>query len=86
MKKGNYTDASWSVFEIALNNAKEVLSKVSSQEDIDEALATLNKAYEALTENKKKNQQIHLIKKMNQQIKKTKQLKQKQRKIHKNQK
>lgn len=52
-EKGNYTDASWSVFEIALNNAKEVLSKVSSQEDIDEALATLNKAYEALTENKK---------------------------------
>ena len=42
-----------SVFEIALNDAKEVLSKVSSQEDIDEALATLNKAYEALTENKK---------------------------------
>ena len=36
-----------------LNDAKEVLSKVSSQEDIDEALATLNKAYEALTENKK---------------------------------
>lgn len=53
LEKGNYTDASWSVFEIALNNAKEVLSKVSSQEDIDEALATLNKAYEALTENKK---------------------------------
>ncbi len=86
LEKGNYTDASWSVFEIALSDAKEVLSKVSSQEDIDEALATLNKAYEALTENKKKNQQIHLIKKMNQQIKKTKQLKQKQRKIHKNQK
>ena len=53
LEKGNYTDASWSVFEIALNDAKEVLSKVSSQEDIDEALATLNKAYEALTENKK---------------------------------
>ncbi|MFR2454456.1 glycoside hydrolase family 3 N-terminal domain-containing protein [Faecalibacillus intestinalis] len=53
LEKGNYTDASWSVFEIALNNAKEVLGKVSSQEDIDEALATLNKAYEALTENKK---------------------------------
>ena len=30
-----------------------MLSKVSSQEDLDEALATLNKAYEALTENKK---------------------------------
>ena len=53
LEKGNYTDASWSVFELALKNAKEVLSKVSSQEDIDEALATLNKAYEALTENKK---------------------------------
>ena len=53
LEKGNYTDASWSVFEIALNDAKEVLGKVSSQEDIDEALATLNKAYEALTENKK---------------------------------
>ena len=53
LEKGNYTDASWSVFEIALKNAQEVLSKVSSQEDIDEALATLNKAYEALTENKK---------------------------------
>lgn len=53
LEKGNYTDASWSVFEIALSDAKEVLSKVSSQEDIDEALATLNKAYEALTENKK---------------------------------
>ncbi|RHR13795.1 beta-hexosaminidase [Coprobacillus sp. AM29-13] len=53
LEKGNYTDASWSVFEIALNDAKEVLSKVSSQEDIDEALATLNKAYGALTENKK---------------------------------
>lgn len=53
LEKGNYTDASWSVFEIALNDAKEVLSKVSSQEDIDEVLATLNKAYEALTENKK---------------------------------
>ena len=53
LEKGNYTDASWSVFEIALNDAKEVLSKVSSQEDIDEALATLNKAYEALTKNKK---------------------------------
>ena len=36
-----------------MKNAQEVLSKVSSQEDIDEALATLNKAYEALTENKK---------------------------------
>ena len=45
LEKGNYTDASWSVFEIALSDAKEVLSKVSSQEDIDEALATLNKAY-----------------------------------------
>ena len=32
LEKGNYTDASWSVFEIALNDAKEVLSKVSSQE------------------------------------------------------
>lgn len=53
LEKGNYTDASWSVFEIALKNAQEVLNKVSSQEDIDEALATLNKAYEALTENKK---------------------------------
>ena len=53
LEKGNYTDASWSVFELALKNAKEVLSKVSSQEDLDEALATLNKAYEALTENKK---------------------------------
>ncbi|MBE5707736.1 MAG: beta-hexosaminidase [Erysipelotrichaceae bacterium] len=53
LEKGNYTNASWSVFEIALKNAQEVLSKVSSQEDIDEALATLNKAYEALTENKK---------------------------------
>lgn len=53
LEKGNYTDASWSVFELALKNAKEVLSKVSSQEDIDEALSTLNKAYEALTENKK---------------------------------
>ena len=53
LEKGNYTDASWSVFEIALKNAQEVLSKVSSQEDLDEALATLNKAYEALTENKK---------------------------------
>lgn len=53
LEKGNYTDASWSVFEIALNDAKEVLGKVSSQEDIDEALATLNKAYEALAENKK---------------------------------
>lgn len=53
LEKGNYTDASWSVFEIALKNAQEVLSKVSSQEDIDEALATLNKAYGALTENKK---------------------------------
>ena len=31
LEKGNYTDASWSVFEIALNDAKEVLSKVSSQ-------------------------------------------------------
>nr|WP_318039392.1 glycoside hydrolase family 3 N-terminal domain-containing protein [uncultured Faecalibacillus sp.] len=53
LEKGNYTDASWSVFEIALKNAQEVLSKVSSQDDLDEALATLNKAYEALTENKK---------------------------------
>lgn len=53
LEKGNYTDASWSVFEIALKNAQEVLNKVSSQEDLDEALATLNKAYEALTENKK---------------------------------
>lgn len=53
LEKGNYTNASRSVFEIALKNAQEVLSKVSSQEDIDEALATLNKAYEALTENKK---------------------------------
>lgn len=53
LEKGNYTDASWSVFEIALKNAQEVLSKVSSQEDLDEALVTLNKAYEALTENKK---------------------------------
>lgn len=53
LEKGNYTNASWSVFEIALKNAQEVLSKVSSQEDLDEALATLNKAYEALTENKK---------------------------------
>ncbi len=53
LEKGNYTNASWSVFEIALKNAQEVLSKVSSQEDIDEALATLNNAYEALTENKK---------------------------------
>ena len=43
LEKGNYTDASWSVFEIALKNAQEVLSKVSSQEDLDEALATLNK-------------------------------------------
>lgn len=53
LEKGNYTDASWSALELALKNAKEVLSKVSSQEDLDEALATLNKAYEALTENKK---------------------------------
>ena len=53
LKKENYTDASWSVFELALKNAKEVLSKVSSQEDLDEALATLNKAYESLIENKK---------------------------------
>lgn len=53
LEKGNYTDASWSVFEIALKNAQEVLNKVSSQEDLDDALATLNKAYEALTENKK---------------------------------
>ena len=53
LEKGNYTDASWSAFELALKNAKEVLSKVSSQEDLDEALVTLNKAYEALTENKK---------------------------------
>ena len=53
LEKGNYTDASWSVFEIALKNAQEVLNKVSSQEDLDDAFATLNKAYEALTENKK---------------------------------
>lgn len=53
LEKGNYTDASWSVFEIALKNAQEVLNKVSSQEDLDDAFATLNKAYKALTENKK---------------------------------
>lgn len=53
LEKGNYTNASWSVFEIALKNAQEVLNKVSSQEDLDDAFATLNKAYEALTENKK---------------------------------
>ena len=65
-----------SVFEIALNDAKEVLGKVSSQEDIDEALATLNKAYEALTENKKEEPTNPSDKKDEiKQIKKTKQLK-----------
>ncbi|MDR1463761.1 MAG: InlB B-repeat-containing protein [Oscillospiraceae bacterium] len=50
--KGNYTDASWSVFQTALSNAQNVANNPSAtQAQVDNALAALNAAYAGLAEN-----------------------------------
>ncbi len=50
--KGNYTDASWNVFQSALAKAKEALDKADAgQEEIDQARAALVQARDALKEN-----------------------------------
>ena len=50
-EQGNYTDESWSVFQDALQAAKDVLAdEDAAQADVDAALTALNSAYEALEE------------------------------------
>ena len=50
-EQGNYTDESWSVFQDALQAAKDVLADEDAvQADVNAALTALNSAYEALEE------------------------------------
>lgn len=48
-EQGNYTDESWKTFRTALQNAKDILAKAEvTQEEIDQALAELQAAYDGL--------------------------------------
>ena len=48
-EQGNYTDESWTAFQEALKKAKDVLAKTdATQEEIDQALAELQAAYDGL--------------------------------------
>ena len=49
--KGNYTEASWKVFQDALTTTKNVLANSTWQQEIDDTWWKLNNAYKNLVEN-----------------------------------
>ena len=50
--KGNYTDASWNIFQTALSGANSILAKTSAtQTEVDAAKSTLQSAISGLAEN-----------------------------------
>ncbi|MCI7288528.1 MAG: DUF1533 domain-containing protein [Blautia sp.] len=60
LNKGDYTSDSWDVLQTALSNAREVLAAKESQEAVDQAADTLNRAIDSLKKNSESSQATEL--------------------------